>query len=249
MAAVFVGHVLAGHEDPRVARQQIQPVALQLVLARQGDRTPPAAAPRVIVRQAARAEDAVARAQDREPERLGAADAGAVIGVGEENGWRQPQRRALVSGRCHAVAVDDVRLPRGQIGKAAIGIRRRDPRHDAGGRSRSPDRPRHPRFRTSTPPRAPRGEAPARSKPDRFPRRRCARASARRWRCGEARSHSCGTQRVDQPVHGKVRVVGGACPCFQTPARGQVAEQPFDFSGEARGIGNVHQRHRVLVGP
>ena len=30
MSAVFIGHVLAGHEDPRIARQQIQAVALQL---------------------------------------------------------------------------------------------------------------------------------------------------------------------------------------------------------------------------
>ena len=58
MAAVLVGHVLAGHEDPRVTRQQIQLVPLQLVLAREGDWTPPAAASRVVLRQAARAEGA-----------------------------------------------------------------------------------------------------------------------------------------------------------------------------------------------
>ena len=118
-------HVTGVRDDGRIAPQEIEAIALLDELRHHRDRAETAAAFRVVLPETLPAEPPGARLDDRSRERLRAADARAVVVVGEEDGGGDLQRLALDVRIEQPVRIDHVWTPRAQAPERPLEAKRR----------------------------------------------------------------------------------------------------------------------------
>jgi hypothetical protein len=111
---VFTPHVLRERDDGMAASQVAEPCRLPLVFVDHGQRIQPATSSGIVIQQARGAELTVAGTRVRQPKRLRAADAGAVIPVRKENGRSNAQDAGFGLRVQEPVNIQHIRLPSGQ---------------------------------------------------------------------------------------------------------------------------------------
>src|SRR5262245_3146429 len=102
-------------DDSLVAPQDFEPAGLLAVLAHHRNRTPTAAAAWVVLREAGRSKHAVARCVNGFPVHFRAADARAVVVVGEEDGGSDVESRRFMMRVEEAMRKHHIRLPGAQL--------------------------------------------------------------------------------------------------------------------------------------
>ena len=112
VARVLGREVARARDDRRASLEEFLPPPLSPVFPPHRARMPAPTAPRIVQREAARAEAPMAGARPRAPERLRPADARTVVIVVRVKDDRRQRQHRMFDGRiCQPVGVDDVGRP------------------------------------------------------------------------------------------------------------------------------------------